>query len=90
MKATRKIGEVTKRRPAETRAGALGAGAILLVSLLEAFGVQVTESWMKVITGVVAVSPAVFTWLVDNGGIRGAISRIVGGGQKPVGPQAAA
>ena len=93
MNATEKIGEVTKRRPAETKAGALGAGAILLISLLEAFGVEVTGAWLKVITGVVAFAAAAFTWLFANGGIRGVLARLLGQGQTPdigAGPQAAA
>jgi hypothetical protein len=77
--------EILQHHPAETKAGALGAGAILVVSILEAMNVEVTGAWLKVITGVVALAPAVFTWLFRSGGIRGVARRILNGTDE-VGP----
>jgi hypothetical protein len=72
--------KILERRPAETKAGALGAGGILVVSILEAMNVEVTDAWLKVIIGSLAVAPAVFTWLSDKGGLLGVLRRIVRGG----------
>lgn len=77
--------EILKQHPAEAKTGALGAGAILVMSLLEAMDIQVTSAWQKVITGVVAFAPAAFTWLFRNGGIRGVGRRILNGSDE-VGP----
>ncbi len=86
-----KAGEIVKRRPAETGAGALGGGALVVVSILEAFGVPVTGVWLKVVAGTVAVVPALFTWLANHGGIVGVIKRISVGDDAPEpGPQPAA
>lgn len=67
------------RRPTETKAGALGGVTIVAISFLEAVGITVTGAWLKVITGVVALAPACFTWLELHDGIRGTFHRIVGG-----------
>ena len=71
--------KITDRRPAETRAGALGGAAILVISILEALHITVTGAWLKVITGAVALAPACFTWLDVHHGIRGVVRRILGG-----------
>ena len=71
--------EIVKRRPAETKAGALGGAAILAITVLEAFNFTVTGAWLKVITGIVALAPACFTWLDLNKGISGVVRRLIHG-----------
>ena len=71
--------EIVNRRPAETKAGVLGGAAILVISVLEAFSITVTGAWLKVITGVVAMAPACFTWLDLNKGISGVVRRLIHG-----------
>lgn len=73
--------QIVKKRPAETKTGALGGGAILVVSILEGLGIQVSGAWLKVIAGGVTLAPAFFTWLFDHGGIRGVIRRFVRGNE---------
>lgn len=70
---------ILERHPAETKAGALGGFTIVVISFLEAVGITVTGAWLKVITGVVALAPACFTWLHLHEGIRGVARSIVGG-----------
>lgn len=77
-----KNGGILERHPAETKAGALGGFTIVLTSFLEAVGITVTGAWLKVITGVVALAPACFTWLDLHDGIRGVVRSIVGGREK--------
>ena len=74
--------QIVKDHPAETKAGALGAAAILAISILEAFSVTVTGAWLKVITGFMAVAPACFTWLDLNEGLSGLVRRILHGRDK--------
>lgn len=71
--------QIVKDHPAETKAGALGGAAILAISVLEAFEITVTGAWLKVITGVVAVAPACFTWLDLNKGLSGVVRRLIHG-----------
>ena len=74
-----KKNSVLERRPAETKAGALGGFTIVLISFLEALGITLSSAWVKVVTGVVALAPACFTWLDLHDGLRGLVRSIVGG-----------
>jgi hypothetical protein len=74
-----KTTEIAKRRQAETKTGALGGGALVLISILEAFGVQVDGVWLKVVAGVVAVTPGFFSWLYKYGGLIGVIKGLLHG-----------
>jgi hypothetical protein len=74
-----KTTEIAKRRQAETKTGALGGGALVLISILEGFGIEVGGIWLKVITGVVAVTPGFFSWLYKYGGLVGVLKGLLHG-----------
>ena len=67
-------GLITKRRPTESKSLVTGGiGAVLIQTL------NLKTPWTTIITAVVGVSPAVFTWIYANGGLVGAIKRFLFG-----------
>lgn len=61
------------RRPAETTGASIGTAGLLALAL----GIPVETA--AAILGVAAFAPAVVTWIINRGGIRG-IARMLWGG----------